>query len=180
MRPLNFAEELEHKLKYRFGAEAESVHILESEPDPFPPHVRTGNWLSDCRRYAKVTAAISWYLFRRTLGGIAHGEATSYKIEIIDEYSHGEWFSDSLRFATEAEAVECSQHFGGAGWNGLIDLRVVDCNDPVNARGQRRALPTKTASSLCLLQNRPRRKFGPKRNYYEPGGKHFWNNWTPL
>lgn len=58
----------------------------------------------------------------------------SYKIEIIDEYSHGDWFSHNWRFATEAEAVGCSQHFGGAGWNGLIDLRVVPSDDPANAR----------------------------------------------
>ncbi|MGA3105388.1 MAG: hypothetical protein ABSD53_12975 [Terriglobales bacterium] len=58
----------------------------------------------------------------------------SYKIEIIDEYSHGEWFSHSLRFTTEAEAVDCSRHFEGAGWHGIIDLRVVPSDDPVNAR----------------------------------------------
>jgi hypothetical protein len=58
----------------------------------------------------------------------------SYKIEIIDEYSHGDWFSHNLRFATEAEAVECSQHFGGAGWMGIFDLRVVPSDDPANAR----------------------------------------------
>ena len=28
----------------------------------------------------------------------------SYKVEIIDEYSFGEWFSHHLRFETEAEA----------------------------------------------------------------------------
>jgi hypothetical protein len=58
----------------------------------------------------------------------------SYKIEIIDEYSHGEWFSDNVRFVSEAEAAECSQHFGGAGWNGLTGLRVVPSDDPANAR----------------------------------------------
>jgi hypothetical protein len=58
----------------------------------------------------------------------------SYKIEIIDEYSHGEWFSHSLRFTTEAKAVDCSQHFEGAGWHGIIDLNVVPSDDPVNAR----------------------------------------------
>ena len=56
----------------------------------------------------------------------------SYKIEIIDEYSHG-WFSHGWRFPTEAEAVECSQHFGGSGWNGLLDLRVVPSDDEANA-----------------------------------------------
>lgn len=58
----------------------------------------------------------------------------SYKIEIMDEYSFGQWFSDDLRFATEAEAEECLHHFGGAGWNGILDLRVVPSDDAVNAR----------------------------------------------
>jgi hypothetical protein len=57
----------------------------------------------------------------------------SYKIEIIDEYST-DWCSNNLRFATEAEAIEASQHLGGAGWNGIIDLRVVPTDDPANAR----------------------------------------------
>jgi hypothetical protein len=58
----------------------------------------------------------------------------SYKIEIMDEYSFGHWFSpDQERFATEAEATECSHHFGG--WRyGILDLRVVPSNDAVNAR----------------------------------------------
>ena len=48
-----------------------------------------------------------------------------------------------MRFATEAEAVERSQHFGGAGWNGLIDSRVVDSNDPVNARWTEKGIADK-------------------------------------
>lgn len=57
----------------------------------------------------------------------------SYKIEIMDEYSFGWWFSDDLRFATEAEAEECSHHFVGAGWNGILDLRIVPSEAPLNA-----------------------------------------------
>lgn len=40
--------------------------------------------------------------------------AMSYKIEIIDEYSFGQWFSHHLRFETEAQAEECSRHFGAS------------------------------------------------------------------
>jgi len=58
----------------------------------------------------------------------------SYKVEIIDEYSFGKWFSHHLRFATEAEAEECSRHFSDTGWNGIHDLRVVPSDDPANAR----------------------------------------------
>lgn len=59
----------------------------------------------------------------------------SYKIEIMDEYSFGQWFSDDLRFATEAEAEECSHHFEGAGWNGILELRIAPSDDAVSARG---------------------------------------------
>ena len=55
----------------------------------------------------------------------------SYKIEVRDEYI---WSSHHLRFATEAEAEECSHHLGGAGWFGIQDLRIVQSNEPVNAR----------------------------------------------
>ena len=58
--------------EYRIGAEADNSHILASERDPFPAMLWTGNFLSDCRRYVRVTASVSWYLFRRTLGRIAH------------------------------------------------------------------------------------------------------------
>lgn len=73
----------------------------------------------------------------------------SYKIEIIDEYSHGDWFSDNLRFVTEAEAVECSQHCGGAGWSGVIDLRVVPSDDPANARWTEKGATDKDGKPFC-------------------------------
>jgi hypothetical protein len=58
----------------------------------------------------------------------------SYKVEIIDEYSFGQWFSHHLRFETETEAEECSRHFAYAALCGILDLRVAPSDDPVNAR----------------------------------------------
>ena len=43
---------------------------LENDQAPFSPFVRTGDVLSDCWRYSRVTAVASWYLLRRTLGRI--------------------------------------------------------------------------------------------------------------
>jgi hypothetical protein len=86
---------------------------------------------------------------------LLRGLTMSYKIEIIDEYSHGDWFSYNLRFATEAEAVECSQHFGGAGWNGLIDLRVVPSDDPANARWTEKGATDKDGKPFYTPQPPP-------------------------
>jgi len=72
----------------------------------------------------------------------------SYKIEIIDEYSFGEWFSYHLRFATEAEAEECSRHFGAAGWNGILDLRVVSSDEPANASWTEKGVFDKDGRSI--------------------------------
>lgn len=73
-------------------------------------------------------------LLLRFLAGLGQcGSPMSYKIEIVDEYSFGKWFSYPLRFATETEAEECSRHFSNAGWNGILDLRVVPSDEPVNA-----------------------------------------------
>src|SRR5437868_408774 len=58
----------------------------------------------------------------------------SYKVEMIDEYSFGRWFSDRVRFATAEEAEESSQHVSNVGWLGILDIRVVQSDDPVNAR----------------------------------------------
>ena len=58
----------------------------------------------------------------------------SFKVEIIDEYSFGEWFSHHLRFETEAEAEGCSRHFAYAALCGILNLRVAPSDDPVNAR----------------------------------------------
>ncbi|MGB8063359.1 MAG: hypothetical protein WCF26_15815 [Candidatus Sulfotelmatobacter sp.] len=79
----------------------------------------------------------------------------SYKIEIIDEYSNGGWFSDNLRFSTEAEAVGCSQHFGGAGWNGLIDLRVVPSDEPANAYWTQKGATDKDGKPFHTLPTPP-------------------------
>ena len=35
----------------------------------------------------------------------------SYKIEIMDEYSFGQWFSNTLRLATESEATQYCHNF---------------------------------------------------------------------
>ena len=40
----------------------------------------------------------------------------------------------------QAEAEERSRHYGGAGWNGILDLRVVPSEGPVNARWTRKGL----------------------------------------
>jgi len=75
------------------------------------------------------------------MGTIGNAESPmSYKIEIMDEYSFGQWFSYHLRFATEAEAEECSLHFTRAGWYGILDLRVVSSGEPVNARWTEKGL----------------------------------------
>jgi hypothetical protein len=58
----------------------------------------------------------------------------SYKIQIVDEYSFGQWFDCSLRFATEAEAEQYSQRFPNAGWYGIQHLRVSASDEPANAR----------------------------------------------
>ena len=95
----------------------------------------------------------------------------SYKIEIIDEYSHGEWFSHSLRFTTEAEAVDCSRHFEGAGWHGIIDLRVVPSDDPVNARRTEKGTTDQDGKPFYTPPPTPSpRNIGPKRTDWEPHG----------
>jgi hypothetical protein len=112
---------------------------------------------------------------------LLRGLTMSYQIEIIDEYSHGEWFSDNLRFVTEAEAVECSQHFGGAGWNGLTGLRVVPSDDPANARWTEKGATDKMVSRFIPHHHRlPRRKYGPKRIDCVPHGKQSSRVWTRL
>jgi hypothetical protein len=58
----------------------------------------------------------------------------SYKVEFLDEYSFGKYFSDDLRFETEREAEERSQHLNNAGWHGILDVRIARSDDPVNAR----------------------------------------------
>ena len=45
----------------------------------------------------------------------------SYKMEFMDEYSFGEYFSDDLRFATELEAEERSLHLSNVGWSGILE-----------------------------------------------------------
>jgi hypothetical protein len=67
----------------------------------------------------------------------------SYKVEIIDEYSFGQWFSHHLRFETETEAEECSRHFAYAALCGILDLRVVLSDNPVNARWTKEGLRDK-------------------------------------
>lgn len=67
----------------------------------------------------------------------------SYKVEIMDEYSFGQWLSNNLRFATEAEAEACSHHFPNAGWSGIQDLRVVASDEPMNARWTEKGLLNK-------------------------------------
>ena len=79
----------------------------------------------------------------------------SYKIEIMDEYSFGDYFSHDLRFETEREAEECSHHLGGAGWNGLLDLRIVRSDDPVNARWTDEGLRNKEGQPFCRPQPAP-------------------------
>ena len=64
----------------------------------------------------------------------------SYKIQIMDEYSFGQWFDDPLRFATEAEAQHCLERFPNAGWNGIQDLRVMASDEPENARWNEKGL----------------------------------------
>jgi hypothetical protein len=78
----------------------------------------------------------------------------SYKVEIIDEYSFGRWFPHHLRFATEAEADECSQHFDNAGWLGIRDLRIVPSDEPVNARWTDRGASDMNGQPISL-QYRP-------------------------
>jgi hypothetical protein len=72
----------------------------------------------------------------------------SYKIEIVDEY--GQW-SNPLRFATEAEATECSLHFENAGSNGIRDLIIVPSEDPVNARWTEKGIADKDGKFPGLL-----------------------------
>jgi hypothetical protein len=79
----------------------------------------------------------------------------SYKIEIMDEYSFGEYFSHDLRFETEREAEQCSQHFSSAGWNGILDLRTVRSDDPVNARWTDEGLRDKNGQPFCQPQAAP-------------------------
>ena len=71
----------------------------------------------------------------------------SYKVEIMDEYSFGQWFSDSLRFATEAEAIQHFQSFHG-GWSGILDLRVVPSDDDVSACWSDEGITNKTGKPL--------------------------------
>jgi len=79
----------------------------------------------------------------------------SYKIQIIDEYSFGEWFDHDLRFETKAEAEECTRHFTNAGWSGILDLRVAPSDDPLNARWTKEGLRNKEGRPFCVPQPAP-------------------------
>lgn len=53
----------------------------------------------------------------------------SYKPEVIAD-SSGEWCSNGLRFATEAEAKQYVADLANR-WLAVRETRVVPCNDPV-------------------------------------------------
>lgn len=53
----------------------------------------------------------------------------SYKAEVIADNS-GKWVSNSLRFATEAEAERYVKDLAMR-WMSVRDMRVVQCDDPV-------------------------------------------------
>jgi len=72
----------------------------------------------------------------------------SYKVEIQDEYSFGQWFSDDLRFATETEAKERLDHTPNSGWLGILDMRVVASDDPVSAIWSERGVWRKDGQPL--------------------------------
>jgi hypothetical protein len=57
--------------------------MTDNKRDPFPAMLWTGNLLSDCWRYVGVTAAVSWKLFRHTLGRIAH--STDMKTLVVGQ-----------------------------------------------------------------------------------------------
>lgn len=63
----------------------------------------------------------------------------SFRFEIIDEYSHGQWVANDLRFETEAEATQFA-NLGFAGWFGILNLHVLPSEDAVNARMTGRTL----------------------------------------
>lgn len=82
----------------------------------------------------------------------------SFKVELIDEYSSGAWFSHHLRFATEAEATECSvHHLPYAGWSGILDVRVVLSDDPVNARCTEKSLFDKDGEPIKRTYQPPQK-----------------------
>jgi hypothetical protein len=53
----------------------------------------------------------------------------SFKGEVIADNS-GQWVSNALRFATEAEAQGYIKHLAWR-WTMVRDTRVVECDDPV-------------------------------------------------
>ncbi len=83
-----------------------------------------------------------------------NANSMSYKVEIMDEYSFGQWFSHPLRFATETEAEVYSHQFCHAGW-GIQDLHIVASDEPINARWTEKGLLNKDGQPLFDASRQP-------------------------